>query len=85
MSVERVNPHGMPADEKVTTLHELALYLGGSYDSWTGDLLRLIAKSDPAHREALRSAFPITVAVWTRWNESDPQTVAELTAVATAA
>lgn len=86
MSIERINPHGMPDDTPVTTFHDLALFLGGSRDSWTGDLLRLIAKSDPEHRDALREAFPVHVAVWTRWNASaPPQTVAQMTEVATAA
>ena len=34
---------------------------------WTAHLLRLIAKSDVEHREALRQCFPDHVEAWERW------------------
>lgn len=54
-------------DRPVQDIGDLALILGGSDDSWTGDFLRLVAKSDPEHRGKLRSAFPLEVRLWDRW------------------
>jgi hypothetical protein len=34
---------------------------------WTAHLLRLIAKSDAEHLEAIRGAFPSHVEAWERW------------------
>lgn len=45
----------------------LAFMLGGSADSWTGDALRLVGKSDPRHLTALRLAMPGHVAAWETW------------------
>jgi hypothetical protein len=45
----------------------LCFALGGSDSSWTGDALRLIGKSDPQHRAALRRALPGHVAAWETW------------------
>jgi hypothetical protein len=81
MLVEQINPHGMPADEVVETFHDLALFLGGSEDSWTGQLLRLIGKSDQEHQAALREAFPLTVQAFLTWRMGDGITVADLTEV----
>lgn len=47
----------------------LCLALGGSVDSWTGDFLRLLGKSDPEHRARLRLAAPGMVAAWQAWQE----------------
>jgi len=47
---------------------ESALHSG---DWWGADLLRLIAKSDPMHREALRQAFPSYVEAYETWFNSD--------------
>lgn len=79
--LERINPHGMPADEVVESLQSLALFLGGDETSWTGQLLRLIAKSDHEHQAALREAFPLTVQAFLTWRMGDGITVADLTEV----
>lgn len=47
----------------------LCLALGGSVDSWTGEFLHLLAKSDPEHRARLRLAAPGMVAAWQAWQE----------------
>lgn len=73
-------PPAHPADRPVVTYADLARYLGGSPDSWTGDFLRLVAKSDPQHRAALRRAAPYAVAAWEIWQTAErPVTGAELT------
>lgn len=59
----------LPADHKVETWHELCLALGGDVTSFTGDLLRLIAKADPGNRARLRAGFPKHVAAWEIWTE----------------
>ena len=38
--------------------------------SFTGDLLRLIAKADPGNRARLRAGFPKHVAAWEMWQAS---------------
>jgi hypothetical protein len=48
----------------------LVLMLGGSDDSWTGEFLKLVQKSDPAHLYALRRAAPGYVAAWRAWQAS---------------
>lgn len=59
----------MPSDRIVTT-GDLALLLGGSEGSFTGDLLRLVEGADPENRERLRTAFPVQVRAWELWQES---------------
>lgn len=54
-------------DDQIRTIDGLALILGGSGDSFTGDLLRLIAKADPGNRAQLRGAFPYHVRAWELW------------------
>jgi hypothetical protein len=60
-------PSAHPGDHLVSTYLDLARWLGGDNTSWTGDFLRLLAKSDPQHREALRRAAPRAVAAWEIW------------------
>lgn len=45
----------------------LCIAVGGSTDSWTGLFLRLVQKSDPAHKEALRRASPALVDAFDAW------------------
>jgi len=47
----------------------LCLMLGGSVNSWTGDFLRLVAKSDHEHRARLQLAAPGMVAAWLAWQQ----------------
>lgn len=68
----------MPDDKHnhypVATTGELALFLGGSEDSFTGLLLALIAKADPGNRSRLSMAFPVEVAAWYAWGAmKDPR------------
>jgi hypothetical protein len=62
----------LPDNHKVETWHELCLALGGDVTSFTGDLLRLIAKADPGNRARLRAGFPKHVAAWEAWQAADP-------------
>jgi hypothetical protein len=69
----------LPDDHKVETWQELCLALGGADDSFTGHLVTLIAKADPANRARLRAGFPKQVAAWERWVEASGRlTVADL-------
>ncbi|HEV2452007.1 MAG TPA: hypothetical protein VGS62_08775 [Streptosporangiaceae bacterium] len=51
---------------------DLALFLGGSGDSFTGLLLTLIAKADPGNKARLRMAFPREVAAFDGWQSMSP-------------
>jgi hypothetical protein len=73
----------LPPEQRVITHHDLCLHLGGDPTSFTGDLLRLIAKADPGNRAALRLAFPVHVATWETWMTGQGQlTSAELAVIA---
>lgn len=50
-----------PSDFDVANIQRI---LSGEGDWWSAELLRLIAKSDRAHREALRLAAPLHVAAY---------------------
>lgn len=66
----------LDADTKITSYAELALALGGSGDSFTGQLLLLVAKADPGNRARLRRGFPRQVAAWEMWMEAAPHLTA---------
>ena len=53
---------------------DLALFLGGSVDSFTGKLLELVAKAQatPENYSRLKSAFPREVRAWETWNSMSP-------------
>ena len=75
----------LPDDHPVDTHQDLCLALRGDTTSFTGDLLRLIAKADPGNRARLRAGFPVHVAAWEVWHAADPPvTAAELQAAAVA-
>lgn len=57
----------LPWDQPVTTYDDLARFLGGSGDSFTGDLLRLIQRSDPGNRSRLARVYPGEVLAWCIW------------------
>lgn len=57
----------MPADKQLWGTGDLALFLGGSEDSFTGDLVHLIAKADPGNRIRLQEAFPAEVDAYQTW------------------
>jgi hypothetical protein len=68
----------MPDIWRLSHLGDLALFLGGSDDSFTGDLLRLIAKADPGNRALLQRTFPAEVEAWTAWMSLDEPTAGAL-------
>lgn len=57
----------MNAGDTIRTAGDLARFLGGDADSFTGDLLHLIAKADPGNRERLGIAFSREVCAWQLW------------------
>lgn len=59
-------------DRPMAGIGDLALALGGSETSFTGDLLRLIAKSDPGNRTLLRTAYPRQVLAYELWMATSP-------------
>lgn len=73
-----MNPTNMPPDYLVQTVSDLAQFLGGSDTSFTGDLLRLIAKADVGNRARLRLAFPEHVSAWEAWMATSPPSVENL-------
>jgi hypothetical protein len=74
-------PSAHPGERVVENYTDLARWLGGDETSWTGDFLRLVAKSDPQHREALRRAAPRAVAAWEAWYAQHPVTGDQLAAI----
>ena len=74
-----MRPSALPDDHLVVTHEHLALFLGGSADSFTGQLLHLIAKADPGNRARLRAGFPQEVAAWEMWMGDPPMTSAAMT------
>lgn len=65
---ERRNPYG---DLAIAITGQLAVFLGGTEDSFTGLLLVLIAKADPINKARLRSAFPEVVRAYDTWMSFD--------------
>jgi hypothetical protein len=47
---------------------DLAQFLGGSEDSFTGLLLVLLQKADPGNVARIRKGFPEIVTAWETWN-----------------
>lgn len=69
-----------PDDTRLITTGLLAVYLGGSEDSFTGLLLNLIAKADQCSKSRLRLAFPEVVHAYEVWMSMEPApTWAEMT------
>lgn len=56
----------------VADFSELALFLGGDTNSFTGELLRLIAKADPENLNRLAAGFPRHVRAWVMWRACAP-------------
>ena len=61
-------------DVKIASTSELALFLGGSRDSFTGKLLELVAKAQatPENYSRLKFAFPREVRAWETRNAMSP-------------
>ncbi len=59
-------------DREIWGTGDLAVFLGGSGDSFTGLLLALIAKADPEARGRLKLAFPRQVTAWELWQSCSP-------------
>jgi len=67
------------ADLQIAETCDLALFLGGSPDSFTGMLLLLFEKADAGNRAMLASVFVEPYALWAIWHALDPApTFAEL-------
>lgn len=58
----------------VEDLEQLVSLLGGSADSFTGQLCTLILKADPGHLDALRAGFPVEVMCVMGWRATAHQT-----------
>jgi hypothetical protein len=61
-------------DRQMWGTGDLAVFLGGSEDSFTGLLLVLITKAQatPANYSRLKFAFPREVRAWETWNSMSP-------------
>lgn len=71
----------MPGTELIDDITTLALFLGGDGTSFTGDLLRLIAKADPGNLQQLSLAFPRHVRAFLMWRACAPVPVRSLVAL----
>lgn len=67
-----MNYEASPDDVLLTDVGDLALALGGDRTSWTGEMLRLVAKSDPARRATLRAGVPNLVRAYETWHAMSP-------------
>ena len=66
-------------DRRMYGTGDLAVFLGGSEDSFTGLLIVLMQKADLGNLARLRLAFPREVLAWQAWNSMSPApTIAEL-------
>ena len=66
-------------DARVKLLSDLALFMRGSQDSFTGRLLELIAHADPGNRSCLYRGFPEVVFTYEAWMAcSETPTASEL-------
>lgn len=79
-----MNPSALDPDEPLHSIGDLAMALGGSGSSFTGDLLRLVAKADLGNRRRLAEAFGEYVAAWEAWVSESATTAGEARAVADA-
>jgi hypothetical protein len=59
-------------DRQMYGTGDLARFLGGSEDSFTGLLLVLFQKADPGNLARLKSAFPRVHEAWAMWNAISP-------------
>lgn len=68
-------------EQVVSDLPMLALFLGGSGDSFTGDLLRLMRKADPGNRARLARGFAREDTALALWElNPEPPTAEQLAA-----
>lgn len=68
-----------PTGDRMHDLGDLALALGGCFDSFTGQLLQLVVKAQATAQnyERLLAAFPRIVRAWEIWMATDPAPTAE--------
>lgn len=66
-SMPKDRPSILPANYLITHLEDVAYLLGGDPSSFTGDLLRLIAKADPNNRRRLGDVYPRHVEAYLAW------------------
>jgi hypothetical protein len=59
-------------DRQMYGTGDLARFLGGSEDSFTGLLLVLMQKADPGNLARIRAGFPREVQAWEIWNAMSP-------------
>ncbi|EFC79181.1 hypothetical protein [Parafrankia sp. EUN1f] len=71
-----VRPSAVPDDHPLDSTDDVALALGGSPSSWTADLLRLFAKSDPERLAYLTTAAPWYAHAYGWWRTTTPTATA---------
>jgi hypothetical protein len=59
-------------DRQMYGTGDLARFLGGSEDSFTGLLIVLMQKADPGNLARIRKGFPGEVQAWEIWNDMSP-------------
>jgi hypothetical protein len=59
-------------DRELYGTGDLAVFLGGSETSFTGQLLLLLQKADPGNVARIRMGFPEIVEAWETWNAMSP-------------
>ena len=59
-------------DHQMYGTGDLAIFLGGSEDSFTGLLIVLMQKADPGNLARLKLAFPREYRAWEMWNSTSP-------------
>lgn len=65
-------PIAIDPDIELVDLGQLALFLGGDVNTYTGELLRLIDKADPDNRARLAGAYPRESIAYGTWQSTTP-------------
>jgi len=64
-------PCAVADDHPLDATGDLALALGGSPDSWTGKVLKLLAESDDEHVARLAAGIPELVRAYRLWRSTE--------------
>lgn len=73
-----INPNSMDPEFVLHGTGDLAEFLGGSSDSFTGQLLNLYAKADSGNKRRLAESFPLECRAYEVWRTTEVPSVENL-------
>lgn len=65
-----MNPNQIPGGHRISNFTEFCVFVGGSPDSFIGQLLYLFAKADADNLRRLLTAYPEVGYPWLMWRET---------------